>query len=251
MNIGMAFAAAMVIGNGPCDSRPCQHDGQCTEVTVPQPGSGGHRHRYLQQADHQCSMADMVQLLETVDAQCCASEDDNCTTGMPTTCSAACAAVFLPFWDRCGSLFDEQTYAHFVADCQSVPRAEPCSLRAEYSPRAEPECALLRAEPSCEPPTPPPPPPTPPPSLPALRPERAGERCDAKPPPAAAGGGGGGGCDAIDGSCLLLAGCCTLLLTRLLRLARSHASYAAAPVAAPAPTAAADTTATPARVGAS
>lgn len=127
MTIGIAFAAVMVIGNGPCDSRPCQHDGQCMEVTVPQPGSG---HRHLQQADHRCSMADMVQLLETVDAQCCASEDDDCSTGTPTKCSAACAAVFLSLWDRCGSLFDEQTYAHFVADCQSVPRAEPCSAAA-------------------------------------------------------------------------------------------------------------------------
>eukprot|EP01046_Picozoa_sp_COSAG06_P050265 COSAG06_NODE_7921_length_2333_cov_2.379141_2_plen_252_part_00 len=36
-----------------------------------------------------------------VNAACCSSPDDDCSSGMPAACSAGCAEVLLPFWQDC------------------------------------------------------------------------------------------------------------------------------------------------------
>jgi hypothetical protein len=57
-------------------------------------------HRRMQAVGPQaCPAAGLPARTAAVNDACC--PDDACTGGAPDTCSAACAAVFLPWWDDC------------------------------------------------------------------------------------------------------------------------------------------------------
>jgi hypothetical protein len=115
-----------------CASSPCQNNGQCTQVTGPAAGGGGggHRRRHLQ-SGVVCSLAAVGTRTALINQQCCGADDGTCSgKGVPSSCDAGCAQVFLPFWQSCGSLFDNATYAPVVALCQAADPAQqhPCDM---------------------------------------------------------------------------------------------------------------------------
>ena len=110
-----------------CASAPCLHHGTCTEVIRPAvvPGSG---HRILQ-SKGRCSLAQMGATTALINQECCGDDDKACSSkGVPTSCDAGCAQVFLPFWNDCGSLFDNATYRPVVELCQAVPPPSRCDM---------------------------------------------------------------------------------------------------------------------------
>lgn len=49
----------------------------------------------------QCLPTDLSRRTEAVTVECCDQPSENCQSGIPTTCNAGCAEVFLAFWDDC------------------------------------------------------------------------------------------------------------------------------------------------------
>ena len=130
-------AGAQHSDGGVCASLPCQHQGSCTEILRPAPdaGSGGDGdgngggHRILQSKD--CSLKAVGAKTALINDECCGADDEACSEkGVPSSCDAGCAAVFLPFWHSCGSLFDSATYEPVVALCDAVPTPTPCDMAA-------------------------------------------------------------------------------------------------------------------------
>ena len=59
----------------------------------------------------------------------CCTDGVDCTSGIPATCSAACAPVYLAFWHSCKALFtgagswtslDSQALSNLVRQCKAV-----------------------------------------------------------------------------------------------------------------------------------
>ena len=52
-----------------------------------------------------------------ITAVCCESlGDDDCSTGLPTTCPSACADVLAPFWEECGDFISGLAASTFAFD---------------------------------------------------------------------------------------------------------------------------------------
>jgi hypothetical protein len=63
-----------------------------------------------------------------INIQCCGVDDAQCADGLPTSCDAGCAAVFLPFWDSCGSAMQGAAdYSSVVALCEAQLAVEQSS----------------------------------------------------------------------------------------------------------------------------
>ena len=56
-----------------------------------------------------------------INAQCCGSDDDACSSGVPTSCDAGCASVFLPFVQDCPEV--ASTFSGVVALCEATAAA--------------------------------------------------------------------------------------------------------------------------------
>ena len=104
----------------PCNSSPCQHGGTCTAVAAT-------THRAL--SEHPSATACEASQLQTstmeINEQCCGANDVACVHGVPRSCDAGCAAVFLPFWDSCGwELGSAKDYAKIIALCEARAASE-------------------------------------------------------------------------------------------------------------------------------
>jgi len=90
-------------------------------------------------ADAQVNAGCEAQLMAdsaAMNAQCC-SGGSTCAAGVPTACSAACANVFMPFWNTCqaftvanlpelvsfGRLCEASSVSTLTCDAQSSPVA--------------------------------------------------------------------------------------------------------------------------------
>jgi hypothetical protein len=97
-----------------CSSSPCENGGTCTTTSTTAPA-----HRHLQEKT--CATAG-------INTQCCGADDAQCADGLPTSCDAGCAAVFLPFWDSCGSAMQGAAdYSSVVALCEAQLAVEQSS----------------------------------------------------------------------------------------------------------------------------
>ena len=115
----------------------CQNGGTCViePPDLPQTvaGGGGSRRRRQLQNDPKnpgsCALQDMTQRTAEVNAQCCGSDDGTCSGGIPTTCDAGCAAVFIPFWDQCGAAFANGgvDFLGVLALCEERKRGYMCA----------------------------------------------------------------------------------------------------------------------------
>jgi hypothetical protein len=115
-----------------CASSPCQHHGACTEVIRP---AVGHRRRMQSKG---CSLSAMGATTALINQECCGDDDKACSEkGVPTSCDAGCAQVFLPFWERCGQLFDDATYGPVAQLCQAVPPPPRCDMSTIAAQSAE------------------------------------------------------------------------------------------------------------------
>ena len=74
-----------------------------------------------------CNPATMATSATLVTTTCCTGAD--CSTGVPSTCTAACAPVFLDFMDDCGTMVQQipgmsQQYAALQEQCHGVEQGE-------------------------------------------------------------------------------------------------------------------------------
>ena len=76
-----------------------------------------------QTAGSSCGMRVLRQQLNAVDDACCAAGECGDSEPVPATCSAACAAVYVPFWNLCGAMLSSEgdpeaaAYATFSLSC--------------------------------------------------------------------------------------------------------------------------------------
>ena len=138
----------------------CQNGGTCVIEPPDSPqtvaGGGGSRRRRRQlQNDPKnpgfCALQDMTQRTAEVNAHCCGSDDGTCSGGIPTTCDAGCAAVFIPFWDQCGAAFANGgvDFLGVLALCEERKRGYMCACAQGWDG--------IDCEHSTAPPPPPPP----------------------------------------------------------------------------------------------
>lgn len=94
-------------------------------------------------AEGACHASDLQRRMDAVTAECCNQPSESCPHGMPLSCNAGCASVFLPFWNDCQSVVHgaADAYAELVSDCRAADRAAgvkasgraPYKLDIEYS----------------------------------------------------------------------------------------------------------------------
>lgn len=75
-----------------------------------------------------CSGAVAARSAENINEQCCGSDDAACSSGVPTSCDAGCASVFLPFVRDCPE--EALPFASVVAVCEANPNEKPNSCLA-------------------------------------------------------------------------------------------------------------------------
>eukprot|EP01047_Picozoa_sp_COSAG01_P033492 COSAG01_NODE_2468_length_7634_cov_6.744127_1_plen_930_part_00 len=85
-------------------------------------GNIGSGHRRTQGAGSSGSCANINIRALAVQTECCDEPTEDCSTGVPSSCNADCAAVFLPFWGDCGALLTANgaNYQSVVAQCQAA-----------------------------------------------------------------------------------------------------------------------------------
>jgi hypothetical protein len=123
-------------------------------VTRRQP-TGGTHHR-MQTADGygpdegRCNVADLPTHTDAITAECCDEPSEDCTGGYPHSCNAACAAIFLPFWEECRSALG-QSSSHFeptVALCEAAMHSAP-SLAEQLNVECSDGTATSECVPEC------------------------------------------------------------------------------------------------------
>ena len=102
----------------PCDAKPCQNGGECTAGTT---------RRKLQAGPvlQGCKRHELLGQVSQINAACCGGDDLVCRHGIPASCDTACAATFLPFFNRCelqlGKLgLDPVDYVGVVRMCHAT-----------------------------------------------------------------------------------------------------------------------------------
>ena len=55
-----------------------------------------------------CSLADLAARAADVTAECCDEPTEDCSSGMPATCNAGCAAVLVPYWQDCATAIRQE-----------------------------------------------------------------------------------------------------------------------------------------------
>jgi hypothetical protein len=100
----------------PCASAPCQHGGTCS---VSDASGGGHRRAQ----NGQCTLAQFSAQVPALNGMCCDGPGQNCAGGLPASCDAECAAVFLPLVNSCGNVLSQflgpTAQQSLVAQCQA------------------------------------------------------------------------------------------------------------------------------------
>jgi hypothetical protein len=66
-------------------------------------GGGGGGRRMLQEGPPTGSCGNIAMRAMGVTAECCDEPSESCANGMPATCNAGCAAVFVPFFEECAT----------------------------------------------------------------------------------------------------------------------------------------------------
>ena len=99
----------------PCTSSPCKHGGTC--ITA---GASTHRTLSEHPSAPTCEAGQLQTAITQINAQCCGADDAACVDGLPRSCDAGCAKVFLPFWDSCGwELGSAEEYASVITLCEA------------------------------------------------------------------------------------------------------------------------------------
>ena len=103
--------------------------------------SSHHRRRSQQGGAGLCPLDLLPSRTDAVNAACCTAPMDDCTSGLPMACSAACAQVLVPYVDEC-----RDTLSAAVVNWQKLSSALQTTLAKCPPPAAPP------ATPSHEPP---------------------------------------------------------------------------------------------------
>jgi hypothetical protein len=113
----------------PCASAPCQHGGTCRVSDGP---GGGHR----RVQEGQCTLAQFSAQVPALNGVCCDDPGERCSGGMPTSCDAECAAVFLPLVDSCGNVLSQfltpKAQQRLVVQCQASQSLVAGGTRGSY-----------------------------------------------------------------------------------------------------------------------
>ena len=65
-----------------------------------------------------CSGPSLKMMANRITAVCCTRVGVTCTAGLPTQCSAPCAALFRPFYEHCGRALQANVrYRAFYTAC--------------------------------------------------------------------------------------------------------------------------------------
>jgi hypothetical protein len=99
----------------PCISSPCKHGGTCTAAAA-----STRRTLSEHPSATTCEAGQLQTAITEINTQCCGADDAACVDGLPRSCDAGCAKVFLPFWDSCGwQLGSAEEYASVIALCEA------------------------------------------------------------------------------------------------------------------------------------
>ncbi len=93
-------------------------------------------HRRAQAGDgYSETCADLERWSMEVTRVCCDEPNEDCSGGYPHTCSAGCAATFLPFWDDCRSFLGKssQQFEPVVALCSDALASTHPSLAEQLN----------------------------------------------------------------------------------------------------------------------
>jgi hypothetical protein len=98
--------------------------------------NAGHRRAQAATGEHRCGADTLRVRTDAVNAACCT--EDACPNGHPDTCSADCAAVFLPWWRDCEVTLgkDGRMFEPVVELCEATD-----SSGASYAMQLGVECA--------------------------------------------------------------------------------------------------------------
>jgi hypothetical protein len=73
-------------------------------------------------AEQMANCPDVTTSSVAVTTTCCDEPSEDCSSGVPSSCNAGCAAVFIPFYNDCGGLLGPalDMYAPLLAQCQAA-----------------------------------------------------------------------------------------------------------------------------------
>ena len=103
------------------------------------------RHRL--QSAMQCDLTNFAADAQTVDVSCC-DDGVSCAAGVPTTCDAKCAVMFVPFFDRCETILSTQVDHNSFDSYQRLYDTCATGLPVEPLLRAAAVCAAGPAGPT-------------------------------------------------------------------------------------------------------
>ena len=72
--------------------------------TDPHACDGENEHRRAQSAEASCDSDEVSWRTGDIDRECCDEPSEDCSSGIPATCNAGCAAVVLPFFSDCSDV---------------------------------------------------------------------------------------------------------------------------------------------------
>jgi hypothetical protein len=81
---------------------------------------------------------DLAARTETLNAECCSQDDQDCSAGLPSSCSVDCATVVLPFFDDCSTVLGNTAsrFDGLVALCQAA--LDRSGRRLQVQDRSDP-----------------------------------------------------------------------------------------------------------------
>ena len=82
-----------------------------------------------------CTRDQMASQTAAINLECCDEPSEDCSGGIPHTCNAGCAELFLPFWRDCQDALGEQAARFRLTAAQCQHDHAPLQMPLHGSPR--------------------------------------------------------------------------------------------------------------------
>ena len=121
--VHLATASERIPSNvaGPCATAPCLNGGICTVGTT----STSVGHRRLQNGV--CTLSSVQSRADAVTQACCSKPTEDCSSGLPATCDADCAAVLVPYYQDCQEILQRLLMGNTIQTA-----IQRCDINEDY-----------------------------------------------------------------------------------------------------------------------